>query len=133
MSIVVKQVPLCDRRVFDILEDRKLLVKEIPDLQLPGVYVLYEGRIPYYIGMATKLFSRLHDHANKSTDARFHHWNYFQAFVIPDPAHRVVVEGILCAAFPTANKSNKKFPMTTIPTKVTNRIREAKRRAVMGS
>ncbi len=48
----------------------RLLIKEIPELGHPGVYVLYKGDELYYIGKAKRLMSRLHDHSNKITDVR---------------------------------------------------------------
>jgi len=128
-DLIENHFPMCDRRLFDMFDkEGKLLAREVEVFQKPGVYILYEGRTPYYIGKAKKLWSRLHDHANKSTDDYFLHWNYFQAFMIADPAHRSEIEGILCASFPTANKSTKKFPKTVVPAKLRTKIREATRK-----
>lgn len=68
--IVIEYARMWPREVFDIIEERKLTIKEI--LNKRGVYVLYRDEHPYYIGKAkSSLFKRLHDHANKSTDKYF--------------------------------------------------------------
>ena len=127
-NAIQNHFPMCPRRLFELKENRKLIAKELKIFDRPGVYILYEGRVPYYIGKANRLWTRLHDHANKSTDEYFHHWDYFQAFVIPDPGHRSEIEGILCLSFPTANRSKKKFEKERIPSQLRAKIRDATRR-----
>jgi len=99
-----------------------LLVKlEVPELQFPGVYVLYKGDELYYVGKAANLFSRLHDHSNKITDDYYAHWDYFSAFAFADTASNsrekmAELEAILIAAMPrAANKSTPRFERVRIP------------------
>jgi hypothetical protein len=47
-------------------DNGRLLIKPLVlELQRPGVYVLYKGEEPYYVGRANKLWTRLHDHSNR--------------------------------------------------------------------
>ena len=83
------------------------LARQLDFLQRPGVYVLYRDDTPYYVGKAQKLRRRLHLWATKPSSPHFHHWNFFSAFAIDDPAKRDELEGILIAALPTANNGAK--------------------------
>jgi hypothetical protein len=131
--IVENHFPMCDRKVFDLIDKHGLKARtQIKLFERPGVYILYEGRIPYYIGKADKLWTRLHAHANKTTDQYFLYWDYFQAFVVPDPKHRSELEGVLCAALPTANRSRMKFDVTQVPSLLLKEIRDANRIGVNG-
>jgi hypothetical protein len=100
------------REIFDI---KPLRIKEIPHLGSPGVYILYRNDFPHYIGRATKLSTRLHDHANKSTDPYFNFWNFFSAFVVDDKKHLAQVEGILIASMPTANRAVPRIERMILP------------------
>lgn len=87
---------------------KRNLGKELELLQRPGVYVLYRDDTPYYVGKAQKLRWRLHSlWATKPSSPHFHHWNFFSAFAIDAPSQRDVLEGVLIAALPTANKGAK--------------------------
>lgn len=86
-------------------------------LRKPGVYVLYRDDQPYYIGRATCLEKRIHTHANNTGSRRYHFWNFFSAFVVPNPKHIPDVEGILIAAFPTDNSSTPRFENLRLPEK----------------
>ena len=101
---------------------RRLLMKfEVPELGRPGVYVLYKGDELYYVGKAQRLFSRLHDHANKVTDEYYAHWDYFSAFAlsqsVKNPGEKMAeLEAILIAAMPRAtNRSRPRFSRVRIP------------------
>jgi hypothetical protein len=100
---------------------RLLIVQHVDELQLPGVYVLYIGQDPYYVGNATRLLSRLHSHANKSTARYYEHWDHFSAFVLTgkvrNQAQRLMeVESILIAGIPRlTNKSTPRFKLVRIP------------------
>jgi hypothetical protein len=103
-------------------EKHRLLIKiEVPEIQQPGVYILYKGDELYYVGKATRLMSRLHDHANKVTDEYYAHWDYFSAFVLADtitnPEQKLAeLESILIAAMPRAtNRANPRFARIQIP------------------
>jgi hypothetical protein len=101
----------------------RLLFRTIELLKKPGVYVLYRGDVPYYVGQATKLRTRLWGHACRPGARYFDHWNFFSAFVIEDPRHRNQIESILIAAMPTAN-SMKPLKKEPLPQPVTKMIRE---------
>ena len=110
------------RSLFRIKQNGRLLIKLIvPDLQRPGVYVLYKGDELYYVGRAAKLFDRLHSHSNKVTDDYYAHWNYFSAFALAEsvknPREKIAeLEAILIAAMPRAtNSSTPRFKRVRIP------------------
>ncbi len=110
------------RRLFWGKDKDGLLIKrEVPELQRPGVYILYRGDELYYVGRANKLFSRLHDHSNKITDEYYAHWDYFSAFALAETVkdHRkkiLELEAILIAAMPRAsNRSTPRFRRVRIP------------------
>lgn len=126
-GITIEYARMWPREVFDILEEGKLIIKDKKPLTNRGVYVLYRDEHPYYIGKATDrtLFSRLHDHANKSTDRYFNLWNFFSAFVV-DPKHIDAVEGILIAAMPTANSAAPRIKQVRVPEKITKLLRKAR-------
>jgi hypothetical protein len=127
--MVQKFISMWPRAVWDVTEegDRKLYLNEqLPELRNPGVYVLYRDDSPYYIGQAEVLYTRLHDHANKSTDRYFNFWNFFSAFIC-EKKYLDDVEGILIAAMPTANKSTPKMDPVRMPDYVGKRIRNMRR------
>jgi len=81
IAMVKHFISMWPRAVWDITEEgsRKLFLKKnLPELQEPGVYVLYREEVPYYIGKAGVLYKRLHGHSNKSTDRYFNFWNFFK-------------------------------------------------------
>lgn len=80
----------------------------------PGVYVLYRNEEPYYIGKASKLFSRLRNHALRPNARRYNFWNYFSAFQIADEIQRNELEAILISAMPTANSARPKLNKTRL-------------------
>jgi len=127
--MVSKFISMWPREVWDITEpgEKALFLKEVAPLQKPGVYVLYRDEVPYYIGQASVLYRRLHDHANKSTDRYFNFWNFFSAFVVSDERHIADIERILIAAMPTANSSMPKMNRVKMPKFVGERIREIRR------
>lgn len=98
-----------------------MIKRDVPELEHPGVYILYKGDELYYVGKAQKLFSRLHDHSNKITDEYYAHWDYFSAFAlaktVKNPyAKMAELEAILIAAMPRAtNKSTPRFERVPIP------------------
>ena len=110
------------RSAMKIKKGSRLRIKEdVEALGRPGVYVLYKGEEPYYVGKATRLMSRLHDHSNKVTDGRYAHWDYFSAFVlaesVTDSKQKLAeLESILIAAMPRAsNKSTPRFKLVKLP------------------
>jgi predicted GIY-YIG superfamily endonuclease len=105
----------------------RLLIKDAEELDCHGVYVLYKGDEPYYIGRANRLMSRLHDHSNKVTDIRYAHWDHFSAFAlaktVKNPKQKIAeLEAILIAAMPRAsNKSTPRFGIVKIPKSLRSR------------
>ena len=73
---------------------KRYLFRDIPLLRKPGVYVLYRDDVPYYIGQATRLRTRLWAHACKPDGRYYNHWNFFSAFVIEDENQRNEIERI---------------------------------------
>src|SRR5690348_2275021 len=89
----------------EIFDRGRSFVHTLDILEKPGVYVLYRDDIPYYVGQATKLRTRLWAHANVP-GARYHNfWNFFSVFVADDARRRNEIEAILIAAMPTANSA----------------------------
>jgi hypothetical protein len=92
---------------------RRLIARDIKELDQPGVYILYRDDVPYYVGQAkVKLRSRLRAHANSVGSLRSYFWNYFSAFLVKDPSHIEEVEAILIAAMPSVitNGAKPKLP-----------------------
>ena len=80
----------------EILYLSENLLKDVRSaLDRPGVYVLYRDEHPYYVGRADRLYRRLNQHANNPRARRFHFWNFFSAYVIPNRKHIGDVEGVL--------------------------------------
>ena len=130
-SIVAEYARMWPREVFDIFDGNSLAIGKLPELALPGVYILYRDETPYYIGKSKcSLGSRLHSHSNKVTDPYFHFWNYFSFFVVPDPSHVDEVEGILIASMPSSNSAMPKIKQIRLPSPIAKVLREVRRRAV---
>jgi hypothetical protein len=97
---------------------------ELAILGEPGVYVLYRDDVPYYVGQATKLRSRLWDHANVPGMRYYNFWNYFSVFVPEDPADRSQIEALLIAAMPTENSARPRLHKVRFPMKLTKMLRD---------
>jgi hypothetical protein len=130
-GMVTKFISMWPREVWDLTEEasRSLLLRQVPELKEPGVYVLYREDVPFYIGQAGRLYKRLHDHANKSNDRYFNFWNFFSAFV-SEKKYLSDIERILIAAMPTANSSMPKMDRAAMPPEMVRRIRAIRRHAV---
>lgn len=132
-KLVTGYLKMWPRELFNIHKRNKLILN-VPELssQLQilwksGVYFLYRDEHPYYVGQASgTLFSRLHDHANKSTDAYFNFWNSFSAFAVPR-GHLGEVEAILIAAMPTANSSKPWYKPVPLPKMIVKILAERRR------
>lgn len=123
---VIVKAALWPRLVFDF--DGKATVKE--SLSQPGVYVLFRNDEPYYVGKtSTKLFKRIRAHAARTTDRYYHFWNYFSAFVVPNPKHRDEIEGILVASMPTANSASPKIKRIRLPRNVADHMRKIRKQS----
>jgi predicted GIY-YIG superfamily endonuclease len=117
-----KFIRMWPRSLFKKKENGRLLIKRhVPEMQSPGVYILYRGDELYYVGKASQLWSRMHDHANKVTDEYYAHWDYFSAFVLADTVEDrtqklAELEAILIAAMPRAtNRATPRFTRIQIP------------------
>jgi hypothetical protein len=118
--IVTGYAKMWPREIWNVKHKKagKLFIKnheQLQDLRKPGVYILYRNDVPYYVGRATKLSTRLHDHANKSTDPYYNFWNFFSVFVVGEEKHAAEVEGILIAAMPTANRAVPRIKRIELP------------------
>jgi hypothetical protein len=107
------------------MKEGKKLLKAT--LDRPGVYVLYRGDEPYYIGKSSRpLIKRLGVHALKPNGRRYNFWDYFSAFTIDDGTHRDEVEAILISAMPSAANSSKpkipRMPLDRTGAKLLNEI-----------
>ncbi|MDP9162078.1 MAG: GIY-YIG nuclease family protein [Acidobacteriota bacterium] len=101
----------------------RLLFRSIDLLSKGGVYILYRDDVPYYVGQATRLRTRLWSHACNPDARHFNHWNFFSAFVINSRAERNYIESILIAAMPTAN-GMKPLKRQPLPSEVVKMIRQ---------
>jgi hypothetical protein len=81
----------------------------------PGIYILYKGDIPFYIGKADVLWKRLRTHARQVEGPRYHFWDFFSAFVVLDKGQRDELESILIAAMPTANSARPNIQKDKMP------------------
>ncbi|MFC5864693.1 GIY-YIG nuclease family protein [Acidicapsa dinghuensis] len=100
----------------------QLLIRQtVSQLERPGVYILYHADTPVYVGRATRLISRLHSHANKTTSKHFQGWNFFSAFVLVERAKNsdseiALLEAVLIAAIPgIRNGAVPRFNKVVIP------------------
>lgn len=92
------------RALFDvpISQGGGKLVKRFPILGNSRVYILYRDDIPYYIGQATKLVTRLTSHHKPG--ARYSlFWNYVSVFALDSRDEMNKIEAILITVFPTVN------------------------------
>ncbi len=106
------------RELFDCRNGKRLVVKELDILSKPGVYVLYREDVPYYVGQAKRLRSRLWAHANQPTGRYYNFWNYFSVFAVDDVQIRNLLESVLIAAMPTANGAKPRIKKAQLPTNV---------------
>jgi hypothetical protein len=114
-QLVKKFIRMWPRSIFStpVGDGRRgMIASTIPELKMPGVYILYRDDVPFYVGQAKgKLRSRLRGHANNVGPLRSYFWNYFSAFVVENPGHIAEVEAILISAMPSVitNSSTPKF------------------------
>jgi hypothetical protein len=120
------------REVFDRLVEhkgkkKKMLARTLVILTKPGIYILYRDGVPYYIGKADRMRSRLWQHAWNPRSRHYNLWNFFSFFVVEDPGQRDEIEGILIAAMPTANSARPKLPKEQLGDEITKMLREIRR------
>jgi hypothetical protein len=114
-------------RVISVDGKKKMLAKDLDILGYPGIYILYRDAVPYYIGKATKLRTRLLRHAWDIHSRHYNLWNFFSFFVVNDPGRRDEIEGILIAAMPTANSARPKLPGERMDKRIALMLRELRR------
>ena len=88
---------------------RGSIAHSIEELGKSGVYILYRDDVPFYVGQAKKLRSRLRHHANGLISSKTYFWNYFSAFLV-DESNLGEVEAILISSMPSVI-SNSSKPM----------------------
>jgi|SRR5271170_8128434 len=119
-NIVREYASMWPREVFDRTElvdgGKEVAVRRhLPILEKPGVYILYRDDVPYYIGRAKRLRSRLFQHARRPGSKYDLFWNYFSVFVVEDEQQRGQVEALLIAAIPTANGAKPRLQKHPYP------------------
>ena len=75
----------------------------------PGVYILYNGRAPYYVGLASSVRSRIADHRKDHFRGK---WDRFSLFVVTKEEYLRDVEALLIRATRTngEGKGNRVTP-----------------------
>jgi len=115
LGLATSYARMWPREVFDCKRGKQLLVRQLDILSKPGVYVLYRNDVPYYVGKAKRLRSRLRSHALQPTSKYYNFWNHFSVFVVEDPTLQSQLEGILIAAMPTANGAKPRIRKAQLP------------------
>lgn len=115
---ITRYAKMWPRTLFNCRDGKRSLVKDLDVLSQPGVYVLYRDDVPYYVGKATRLRTRLGRHANHPGGRYYNFWNFFSVFVVEDPRIRSDLEGALIAAMPTANGAKPKMSKAQLPATV---------------
>lgn len=123
-AIVSRYARMWPREVFNVRGLAK--EKELDILADPGVYILYRDDVPYYIGKAKRLRSRLFSHARRPGSKYDLFWNYFSVFVVKEPEHRAQVEAMLIAAIPTANAAKPWLERQPYPDQVRRLLRTSR-------
>jgi hypothetical protein len=128
-ALVSKYLRMWPREIFDradvIGKGKKKLLDD--ELKQPGVYVLYRGDEPYYVGKAKNMRARIRTHATSPMSHLYHFWNFFSAFVIKNERLMSQLEGVLIAAMPTANGASPRLPKQAMPKTVRNLLHQIRR------
>lgn len=132
--LVKEYVRLWPRAIFDCItssgeERRKTYLAsdaELDVLKHAGVYILYRGDVPFYIGKTDGwLLKRLTVHATRHGGLSTYFWDHFSAFIIEDKQSRIDVESILIAAIPTAaNSAKPKLNRKRLPRKIVGMVKQ---------
>jgi hypothetical protein len=116
---LVKQfIRMWPRAIFHTraMDDSKGFIADgIPELRKPGVYILYRNGVPFYVGQAKNLRTRLKQHANGVISLKTHFWNHFSAFLVDDSARMKEVEAILISAMPPGIMNSSKPTLHKVP------------------
>ena len=131
-EIVSQYARMWPREVFDYKASGTkghavTLAKTFEILSHPGVYILYRDDVPYYIGKAKRLRSRIFSHARRPGSKYDLFWNYFSVFVVENEKHRNEVEAMLIAAIPTANGAKPKLQRQPYPVEVRKILHKSRR------
>lgn len=116
--VVRRYARMWPREIFDLFAREAYKGQGLELLEEPGVYVLYRGDVPYYVGRANKLHDRLWHHADGCGSRYYNFWDFFSAFVVKDKKQRIALEAILISAMPTANGAKPKLEDRVYPTKL---------------
>ncbi len=124
-GIIHEYAAMWPREVFNFKTEgeygkRVMVSKKLKILEEPGVYILYRDDLPYYIGKATRLHSRLFQHARRPGSKYDLFWNFFSVFVVKQPKQRAEIEALLISALPTANGARPKLQKHPYPPEVRN-------------
>ena len=85
----------------------------------PGVYILYIGDRPFYVGQAENVGDRLYKHSKSPNENCYNFWTHFSAFFVKDKRSLNELEGILINSIPTLDNSKKpNFKRVIIPRKI---------------
>lgn len=113
--IVSGHARMWPRALFAPISGTPILAGLLDFLSKPGIYILYKGDIPFYIGKADVLWKRLRTHARQVEGPYYHFWDFFSAFVVLDKDQREELESILIAAMPTANSARPHIQKDKMP------------------
>lgn len=114
----------------DVFQYSSLLAQDTV-LRGAGVYILYKGTDPYYVGKATSLFKRLHKHATKVTSKYYPHWTHFSAFAFRNKSLKslrtiALIEDVLITGMSEIlNSSTPRWPKYTIPKQILREMNKA--------
>jgi hypothetical protein len=94
--------------------------------KLKGLYVLYDGSMPVYVGHGW-ILTRLKGHRRSKTRRRF--WDYFSWYAIPDEGLQKDTEALLIKTLPyylrLLNRRNERFAIPKRGVKKSKNIPEA--------
>ena len=133
-DLVRNFIRMWPRAIFDtpaIVGQKGSIARRIPELEKPGVYVLYRDDVPFYVGQTKgKLRSRLRTHATGVNSLKTYFWNYFSAFIVENSSHRDEVEAILISAMPSVitNSSTPTLHNVPMPEPVRRLMRELRKK-----
>jgi hypothetical protein len=71
--------------------------------------------VPFYVGKAKKLRSRLRQHASGVVSLKSYFWNYFSGFVVEE-SHIAEVEAMLISAMPSVITNSSTPTLQRVPT-----------------
>lgn len=123
MNIINEHCHMWPRDVYHFRrnDEKSKVVDEVKNaLQgKPGLYVLFRDDVPYYVGRANCLFSRVRDHALDLDSSYCRFWNYFSAFMVSNQEQMAELEALLIAVTSTGVNGEKPELSGRIPLKGT--------------